>query len=139
MPAIDAWLDAAGSPFSNRVSKEWGMSPMMQRYMKSQTTSSASDSAFAIGSRNQAGHALQISYHNKSTPQHVGCPSVDDTLMRLMSTKHVWWVAPGHSGDQPHSLRYQGKGIRYPWRLAYIYLFNAKYVYTAYDRYLIHC
>merc|ERR1719277_1375863 len=27
---------------------------MMQRYMKSQTTSSASDSAFAIGSRNQA-------------------------------------------------------------------------------------
>ena len=30
------------------------MSPMMQRYMKSQTTSSASDSAFAIGSRNQA-------------------------------------------------------------------------------------
>merc|ERR1740116_718653 len=33
---------------------EWGMSPMMQRYMKSQTTSSASDSAFAIGSRNQA-------------------------------------------------------------------------------------
>merc|ERR1712151_1239768 len=33
---------------------ERGMSPMMQRYMKSQTTSSASDSAFAIGSRNQA-------------------------------------------------------------------------------------
>merc|ERR1711933_292365 len=31
-----------------------GMSPMMQRYMKQQTTSSASDSAFAIGSRNQA-------------------------------------------------------------------------------------
>merc|ERR1712061_356255 len=36
------------------VQGEWGMSPMMQRYMKSQTTSSASDSAFAIGSRNQA-------------------------------------------------------------------------------------
>ena len=30
------------------------MSPMMQRYMKSQTTSGAQDSAFAIGSRNQA-------------------------------------------------------------------------------------
>ena len=36
------------------VQGEWGMSPMMQRYMKSQTTSSAQDSAFAIGSRNQA-------------------------------------------------------------------------------------
>jgi len=36
------------------VQGEWGMSPTMQRYMKSQTTSSASDSAFAIGSRNQA-------------------------------------------------------------------------------------
>merc|ERR1712187_672727 len=36
------------------VQGEWGMSPMMQRYMKSQTTSSASDSAFAIGSRSQA-------------------------------------------------------------------------------------
>merc|ERR1712061_776910 len=36
------------------VQGEWGMSPMMQRYMKSQTTSSALDSAFAIGSRNQA-------------------------------------------------------------------------------------
>merc|ERR1712107_440850 len=36
------------------VQGEWGMSPMMQRYMKSQTTSSASDSAFAIGSRNQS-------------------------------------------------------------------------------------
>ncbi|CAK0809934.1 unnamed protein product [Prorocentrum cordatum] len=30
------------------------MSPMMQRYMKSQTTSSSQDSAFAMGSRNQA-------------------------------------------------------------------------------------
>ena len=30
------------------------MSPMMQRYMKSQTTSTAQDSAFAIGTRNQA-------------------------------------------------------------------------------------
>merc|ERR1712190_308380 len=42
-----------GSP-ATLVQGEWGMSPMMQRYMKSQTTSSASDSAFAIGSRNQA-------------------------------------------------------------------------------------
>merc|ERR1712066_271683 len=36
------------------VQGEWGMSPMMQRYVKSQSTSSSSDSAFAIGSRNQA-------------------------------------------------------------------------------------
>jgi len=36
------------------VQGEWGMSPMMQRYMKSQTTSSASGDAFAMGSRNQA-------------------------------------------------------------------------------------
>jgi len=36
------------------VQGEWGMSPMMQRYMKSQTTSSSSGDAFAMGSRNQA-------------------------------------------------------------------------------------
>ena len=42
----------ASFPFLD--TEEWGMSPMMQRYMKSQTTSGAQDSAFAIGSRNQA-------------------------------------------------------------------------------------
>merc|ERR1719413_107787 len=45
------------------VQGEWGMSPMMQRYMKSQTTSSASDSAFAIGSRIQA--ILEINPQHK--------------------------------------------------------------------------
>merc|ERR1711948_70853 len=45
------------------VQGEWGMSPMMQRYMKSQTTSSAQDSAFAIGSRNQA--ILEINPSNE--------------------------------------------------------------------------
>merc|ERR1719356_2123278 len=45
------------------VQGEWGMSPMMQRYMKSQTTSSASDSSFAIGSRNQA--ILEINPQHK--------------------------------------------------------------------------
>eukprot|EP00929_Paragymnodinium_shiwhaense_P015899 TRINITY_DN1239_c0_g1_i12.p1 TRINITY_DN1239_c0_g1~~TRINITY_DN1239_c0_g1_i12.p1 ORF type:complete len:759 (+),score=260.79 TRINITY_DN1239_c0_g1_i12:106-2382(+) len=44
------------------VQGEWGMSPMMQRYMKSQTTSSQQDSAFAIGSRNQA--ILEINPQN---------------------------------------------------------------------------
>merc|ERR1712187_327142 len=56
------------------VQGEWGMSPMMQRYMKSQTTSSASDSAFAIGSRNQA--ILEIN------PQH----SVIKQLKNAMET-----------------------------------------------------
>merc|ERR1711920_131544 len=56
------------------VQGEWGMSPMMQRYMKSQTTSSASDSAFTIGSRNQA--ILEIN------PQH----AVVKQLFRAMET-----------------------------------------------------
>mmetsp|Transcript_19766 Transcript_19766/g.40941 ORF Transcript_19766/g.40941 Transcript_19766/m.40941 type:complete len:745 (-) Transcript_19766:65-2299(-) len=57
------------------VQGEWGMSPMMQRYMKSQTTSSASDSAFAIGSRNQA--ILEIN------PQH----NVIKALKNAMETQ----------------------------------------------------
>merc|ERR1719393_514425 len=44
------------------VQGEWGMSPSMQRYMKAQTTSSQQDSAFAIGSRNQA--ILEINPNN---------------------------------------------------------------------------
>merc|ERR1712178_374036 len=56
------------------VQGEWGMSPMMQRYMKSQTTSSAQDGAFAIGSRNQA--ILEIN------PQH----SVIKQLKNAMET-----------------------------------------------------
>lgn len=56
------------------VQGEWGMSPMMQRYMKSQTTSGAQDSAFAIGSRNQA--ILEIN------PTH----SVIKALKNLMET-----------------------------------------------------
>merc|ERR1712228_256529 len=54
------------------VKGEWGMSPMMQRYMKSQTTSSASDSAFAIGSRNQA--ILEIN------PQHAGIRKLKNAM-----------------------------------------------------------
>merc|ERR1712157_567793 len=46
----DRLVDSPATP----VQGEWGMSPMMQRYVKSQSTSSSSDSAFAIGSRNQA-------------------------------------------------------------------------------------
>jgi heat shock protein beta len=36
------------------VQGEWGMSPMMQRYMQSQTASGSQDSAFAVGSWDQA-------------------------------------------------------------------------------------
>ncbi|CAE8691220.1 unnamed protein product [Polarella glacialis] len=73
------------------VQGEWGMSPMMQRYMKSQTTSSASDSAFAIGSRNQA--ILEINpSHNvikgikkmmESTPD---SPDTEDMVMMIYET-----------------------------------------------------
>merc|ERR1712232_197687 len=49
-----------GSP-AILVQGEWGMSPMMQRYMKSQTT--AQDSAFAISSRDQA--ILEINPHSE--------------------------------------------------------------------------
>eukprot|EP00927_Polykrikos_kofoidii_P019787 TRINITY_DN19278_c0_g1_i1.p1 TRINITY_DN19278_c0_g1~~TRINITY_DN19278_c0_g1_i1.p1 ORF type:complete len:777 (+),score=142.75 TRINITY_DN19278_c0_g1_i1:204-2333(+) len=44
------------------VQDEWGMSPMMQRYMKAQTGASAQDGAFAIGFRNQA--ILEINPRN---------------------------------------------------------------------------
>mmetsp|Transcript_12100 Transcript_12100/g.17386 ORF Transcript_12100/g.17386 Transcript_12100/m.17386 type:complete len:231 (-) Transcript_12100:79-771(-) len=36
------------------VQGEWGMSPMMQKYMKQQATASNQESAFSIGSMNQA-------------------------------------------------------------------------------------
>jgi len=73
------------------VQGEWGMSPMMQRYMKSQTTSSASDSAFAIGSRNQAileinpSHNIIKSMKNamEAAPD---APSTEDMVMMIYET-----------------------------------------------------
>ena len=73
------------------VQGEWGMSPMMQRYMKSQTTSSASDSAFAIGSRNQA--ILEINPSHNVIKALKNCmetnpdsPETEDMVMMVYET-----------------------------------------------------
>merc|ERR1712066_113981 len=85
------------------VQGEWGMSPMMQRYMKSQTTSSASDSAFAIGSRNQA--ILEIN------PQHAvikqlknameTAPDADTTEDMVMMVYEAAALIGGYSIEDP--------------------------------------
>merc|ERR1712107_357097 len=85
------------------VQGEWGMSPMMQRYMKSQTTSSASDSAFAIGSRNQA--ILEIN------PQHAvikklknameTAPEADTTEDMVMMVYETAALIGGYSIEDP--------------------------------------
>eukprot|EP00440_Ansanella_granifera_P031423 gb/GFBE01034117.1/.p1 GENE.gb/GFBE01034117.1/~~gb/GFBE01034117.1/.p1 ORF type:complete len:751 (+),score=279.26 gb/GFBE01034117.1/:1-2253(+) len=73
------------------VQGEWGMSPMMQRYMKSQTTSSASDSAFAIGSRNQAileinpSHGVIKALKNAMETNPDG-PETEDMVMMVYET-----------------------------------------------------
>jgi len=85
------------------VQGEWGMSPMMQRYMKAQSTSSASDSSFAIGSRNQA--ILEIN------PQHPvikklknamenrpDAPETEDMVMMVFETAAL---IGGYSIDDP--------------------------------------
>jgi len=73
------------------VQGEWGMSPMMQRYMKSQTTSSSQDSAFAIGSRNQAileinpqhGVVRQLKQAMETAPE---ADETEDMVMMLYET-----------------------------------------------------
>merc|ERR1712107_344136 len=85
------------------VQGEWGMSPMMQRYMKSQTTSSAQDSAFAIGSRNQA--ILEIN------PQHAvikklknameTAPEADTTEDMVMMVYETAALIGGYSIEDP--------------------------------------
>merc|ERR1712032_1561080 len=85
------------------VQGEWGMSSMMQRYMKSQTTSSASDSAFAIGSRNQA--ILEIN------PQHAviqklknameTAPEADTTEDVVMMVYETAALIGGYSIEDP--------------------------------------
>merc|ERR1712050_22816 len=79
------------------VQGEWGMSPMMQRYMKSQTTSSAQDSAFAIGSRNQA--ILEINPNNgvisklkKAMESDPDSETTEDMVMMIYETS-----APGNT------------------------------------------
>merc|ERR1712070_410592 len=77
------------------IQGEWGMSPTMQRYMKAQTTSSAQDSSFAIGSRNQA--ILEInpesSIIEKLESLREGSPddeSTQDMVMMLMKQLRCW-------------------------------------------------
>ena len=82
------------------------MSPMMQRYMKSQTTSSASDSAFAIGSRNQA-----LSSCRFCCTRHQGRQKTKDASLLL-----------GHFGDQPFAQCGEGRDVAILFRSAAICL-----------------
>eukprot|EP00416_Gambierdiscus_australes_P035539 CAMPEP_0171094786 /NCGR_PEP_ID=MMETSP0766_2-20121228/42348_1 /TAXON_ID=439317 /ORGANISM="Gambierdiscus australes, Strain CAWD 149" /LENGTH=756 /DNA_ID=CAMNT_0011553499 /DNA_START=68 /DNA_END=2338 /DNA_ORIENTATION=- len=85
------------------VQGEWGMSPMMQRYMKSQTTSSSQDSAFAIGSRNQA--ILEINpRHNvvkalKSAME--TAPEADETEDMVMMLYETAALIGGYTIEDP--------------------------------------
>merc|ERR1712190_516796 len=85
------------------VQGEWGMSPMMQRYMKSQTTSSASDSAFAIGSRNQA--ILEINPNHNVVKQIKNAmetdPESDDTEDMIMMVYETAALIGGYSIEDP--------------------------------------
>merc|ERR1712066_829049 len=85
------------------VQGEWGMSPMMQRYMKSQTTSSASDSAFAIGSRNQAileinpGHTVVKQLKNAMET----APDAETTEDMVMMVYETAALIGGYSIEDP--------------------------------------
>merc|ERR1711933_454985 len=85
------------------VQGEWGMSPMMQRYMKSQTTSSASDSAFAIGSRNQA--ILEINPQHSVIKQMKNAmetaPESDTTEDMVMMVYETAALIGGYSIEDP--------------------------------------
>merc|ERR1711933_455357 len=85
------------------VQGEWGMSPMMQRYMKSQTTSSASDSAFAIGSRNQA--ILEINPNHNVIKQLKNlmetAPESDETEDMLLLVYETAALIGGYSIEDP--------------------------------------
>mmetsp|Transcript_129847 Transcript_129847/g.315414 ORF Transcript_129847/g.315414 Transcript_129847/m.315414 type:complete len:766 (-) Transcript_129847:81-2378(-) len=85
------------------VQGEWGMSPMMQRYMKSQTTSSASDSAFAIGSRNQA--ILEINPKHgvirKLKAAMEQAPDSDDTEDMVMMLYETAALIGGYTIEDP--------------------------------------
>merc|ERR1712066_109172 len=85
------------------VQGEWGMSPMMQRYMKSQTTSSSQDSAFAIGSRNQA--ILEINPKNNVIKQLKNMMETDaesdDTEDMVMMVYETAALIGGYSIEDP--------------------------------------
>jgi len=85
------------------VQGEWGMSPMMQRYMKSQTTSSAQDSAFAMGSRNQA--ILEINPKHPVIQQMKNAmetaPKSDDTKDMVLMIFETASLIGGYSIEDP--------------------------------------
>merc|ERR1712046_461446 len=85
------------------VQGEWGMSPMMQRYMKSQTTSSAQDSAFAMGSRNQA--ILEINPRHSVIQQMKHAmetdPKSDNTKDMVMMIFETAALMGGYSIEDP--------------------------------------
>mmetsp|Transcript_51804 Transcript_51804/g.144747 ORF Transcript_51804/g.144747 Transcript_51804/m.144747 type:complete len:768 (+) Transcript_51804:104-2407(+) len=85
------------------VQGEWGMSPMMQRYMKSQTTSSAQDSAFAIGSRNQA--ILEINPRSgvvgKLKSQMESAPDAEETEDMVMMIFETAALIGGYTIEDP--------------------------------------
>merc|ERR1711972_263315 len=85
------------------VQGEWGMSPMMQRYMKSQTTSSASDSAFAIGSRNQAILEINPSHNVIKQLKNAmeAAPEADTTEDMIMMVYETAALIGGYSIEDP--------------------------------------
>jgi len=85
------------------VQGEWGMSPMMQRYMKSQTTSSASDSAFAIGSRNQAILEINPSHSVIKQLKHAmeTAPDADETGDMVLMLYETAALIGGYTIEDP--------------------------------------
>mmetsp|Transcript_122881 Transcript_122881/g.274359 ORF Transcript_122881/g.274359 Transcript_122881/m.274359 type:complete len:197 (-) Transcript_122881:110-700(-) len=85
------------------VQGEWGMSPMMQRYVKSQSTSSSSDSAFAIGSRNQA--ILEINPEHSVIAQLKNAmetaPDADETEDMVMLVYETAALIGGYTIEDP--------------------------------------
>jgi len=85
------------------VQGEWGMSPMMQRYMKSQSTTSSQDSAFAIGSRNQA--ILEINPEHTVISQLKSAmetaPDADETEDMVMLVYETAALIGGYAIEDP--------------------------------------
>jgi HSP90 family molecular chaperone len=85
------------------VQGEWGMSPMMQRYMKSQTTSGSTDSAFAMGSRNQA--ILEINPEHpviqKLKEMQESAPDSDETEDMVMMVYETAALIGGYNIEDP--------------------------------------
>ncbi|CAK0824177.1 unnamed protein product [Prorocentrum cordatum] len=85
------------------VQGEWGMSPMMQRYMKSQTTSSSQDSAFAMGSRNQGCEGGPLSVlRGPGSATNVERPIADTYVKSCQSASTSYGTAQGLNARAYH-------------------------------------